>query len=284
MLKDLAFGLLRYSGLPWLIRETLQRHVITILLYHDVEPKIFRQQIAFLRKRYSIISLQDILRLRDSSNPPPLPAKAMVITFDDGHCGNFALLETLVQSKVPATIFLCSGIVGTNRRYWFKNDLPRAELIALKAVPDSERLRRLRDQGFEDECEYDQRQALSWHEVLAMKPHVDFQSHTVSHPILPKCNDDKSRRELAESKRQLEEKLGAEINSVAYPNGDYSGREVELARSLGYRCALTEDFGFNTSRTDPFRLKRIWINDAAGANEMIVRSCGLWGALRAMVK
>ena len=51
MPRRLIFFLLRWLGLPWLIRETLQRHAVTIILFHDVLIEDFRQQIEVMRKR-----------------------------------------------------------------------------------------------------------------------------------------------------------------------------------------------------------------------------------------
>lgn len=284
MLKDQAFWLLRYSGLAWLMRETRQRRGATFLLYHDIAPALFREHIELLAERYSIISLRDFIRARENGDAFELPPMALVITFDDGHRRNYALLETLEQLNVPVTIFLCSGVVGTNHHYWFLDDLPSAQREGLKSIDDTKRLQCLREHGFDDDRDYPERQALSWEEVAALKPRVDFQSHTVTHPILPQCDGEKSLRELAESKRRLEESLDSVVDVISYPNGDYSDREIELARSVGYRYGVTLDLGSNTMATDPFRLRRIHVDDAAGANELIVRASGLWDTLRALVK
>src|SRR5439155_17121789 len=110
---------------------------------------------------------------------------------------------------------------------------------------------------------------------------VDFQSHTVFHPILPACSTERARWEVVESKEALEREHGLKIYALAYPNGDYSDREIGLLQSAGYTCGLTSDAGFNDSETDPFRLRRVVLPDDAGVNEVIVRASGLWTLLKA---
>jgi len=113
-----------------------------------------------------------------------------------------------------------------------------------------------------------------------MKAVTDFQSHTVFHPILPGCSMERARREIVESKEALESEHGLKIYALAYPNGDYSEREVGLLHNAGYTCGLTMDPGFNDSKTDAFRLRRVALSDDAGVNEVIVKTSGLWALLR----
>jgi peptidoglycan/xylan/chitin deacetylase (PgdA/CDA1 family) len=86
-------------------------------------------------------------------------------------------------------------------------------------------------------------------------------------------------KEIAGSKSELEARFGLNIYAMAYPNGDYSDREIEIVRSAGYQCALTLDGGFNETNTDLLRLQRIPIYDQADLNELIVKASGLWDLL-----
>jgi len=184
------------------------------------------------------------------------------------------------RHRIPITIFLCSGIVGTQRHYWWSraND---AEAQALKALPDEERIQALLVKGHADTREYEARQSLSRDEIAEMKSSVDFQSHTVFHPILPACSIERARWEIVGSKEALESEHGLRIYALAYPNGDYSDREVGLLQNAGYTCGLTLDAGFNDCETDLFRLRRVALPDDAGSNEVIVKVSGLWTFLKA---
>ena len=74
----------------------------------------------------------------------------------------------------------------------------------------------------------------------------------------------------------MEKEYGLKIDSIAYPNGDYSDRDIALAKEAGYECGVTVDFGYNTPRTDLFRLKRLSVNDTANFDELAVKASGVW--------
>jgi peptidoglycan/xylan/chitin deacetylase (PgdA/CDA1 family) len=273
-----VFRFLRLTLLPLVIRETIQRGRVTVIYYHDPAPPTLSAHLAVLRRAYNIISLRTFLQAHRHGGLDSLPVKPLVICLDDGHAGNFRLRPLLAQTRVPITIFLCSGIVGTGRRFWFKH--VSGDVESLKHVPDGSRLVQLRKESFDQTDEFAEREALSHAEVEELSALVDFESHTISHPVLPFCPDAKAAEEILGSKQALENEYGFDIRALAYPNGDYSEREISLARSAGYECAFTADVGFNTARTDPFRLKRIGIDDNDGIDELLVKACGLWGWMK----
>jgi peptidoglycan/xylan/chitin deacetylase (PgdA/CDA1 family) len=177
-------------------------------------------------------------------------------------------------------MFICSDIVGTRRPFWF---LHVADEVVddLARVGDGERVERLRGMGVREDADADRRDALSRDEILQLAGElVDFQSHTATHPFLPRCSDEKARDEIFRAKSDLEREYGFEIYALSYPNGDYLERDVQFARDAGYTCACTTKSGFNTDRTDPFRIKRIPIDDEDGVDALVVKASGLWGVIR----
>ena len=281
MLRNLPFLLLRATLLPLLIRELVQRRRVTILLYHAVAPDVLDRHLHALKRVYTFVAMKDYLEAREGGRP--LPPKALVLTLDDGHASNRALLPVLEKHGVRATVFLCTRIVGTRRRFWFEHPPAKRETATLKTLPDMERLERMRALGFDEDREYEDRQALTWEEVAEMRAWVDFQPHSRFHPILPRCSDERAREEIVRSKKDLEDR-GYPADVFAYPNGDYTAREARLAREAGYRCALTIDPGFNAAATDPFLLKRIGVPDGGGTSELLVRASGIWSRLRVLFK
>lgn len=273
-MRSLIFLLLRFTGIPLLLRETVQRHRVSILCYHDPRPQDFERHLRVLLRRYNVISLRRYLAWRRDPTRM-LPRKALVLTFDDGHCGNYLLRDLLVRYNVPATIFLCSGIVGTRRHFWWK-ETRGIDGERFKATSDEARVQTLARSGFTELREYPERQALSAEEIEELRTWVDFQSHTRFHPILPRCSEQRAMEEIRESKIELEQRLGLSIYALAYPNGDYCARDAELARRAGYECALTIDGGYNHARTDCFRLRRLRLSDSADEHEVIVKASGMW--------
>ncbi len=249
-------------------------------MYHDPDVQSVDEQFRYLRKHYNIIDLNDFINSIEGDKL--LPPKSLVITFDDGHLGNYKLLPIVSQLQVPITIFLCSGIVNTNRHYWFLDSENSKNKDLLKSLPNKERLRRLADEGFDQEKEYAQRQSLSSKEIDQMATWVNFQSHTVYHPCLDRCTHSESTYEITQSKVDLEQKYKLRINAIAYPNGDYSQREIEIVKGAGYRCALTVAPGYNTLDSNPYTLRRLSTNDTANQDEFVVRAAGLWGLIQSL--
>ncbi len=279
LLRSAVFALLRFSGLPFVLREIVQRNKITIVVYHAMPAAVAERHFQALNARYNIIPLSAYLAWRKNKSAPSPPPKSIIITFDDGHKANYELKPLLEKHPVPVTIFLCSGIVGTQAHYWWSHAKDPDEARALKAIPDEQRAQVLLERGHADTKEYETREALSWIEIAEMKSLVDFQSHTVFHPVLPACSDERARSEVFESKKHLEDRYGLTICALAYPNGDYSDREIGLLRNAGYTCGLTLDAGFNDSATDLFRLRRIPLPDDAGVPELLVKASGLWASV-----
>jgi len=267
------------SGVPYCIREIVQRHRVTILVYHKPQPEAADRQFAALRQKYSIISLAEYLGYREEPEKH-LPPKPLIVTLDDGYKTNYALTPILKKHGIRATIFLCSGLVGTNRHFWFETAMNRSLREKLKRLPDSKRLAALAEMGFSEATEQALPQALSEDEIEEMKQVVDFQSHTVYHPMLQNCPESRALEEISDSKSQLERKLGLVVNALAYPNGEYSAREIEAAKRSGYKCAVSMDCGFNSRTTPAFQLKRFCMNDDGELDELLVKASGLWAFLK----
>lgn len=241
----------------------LKRHKTTIILYHDPDPVTFRNHIAYLSKHYSIISLNEFLAYQKNS-AAMLPDYSLVITFDDGHMGNFKLLETLAGFNIKPTIYVCSGIVTTNRKFWFK--LNGIGVGSMKKLDNTSRLEYLKQSvNFSPEQEFsvEEREALTEGEMKQLNPHIDFQSHTRLHPILTTCDEATARDEIVRSRTELANMVTNPVVHFAYPNGDYSKREIAVLKQAGYQSARTTDVGWNSKATDPFRLKITGVNDRA---------------------
>ncbi|TNE47349.1 MAG: polysaccharide deacetylase family protein, partial [Bacteroidetes bacterium] len=151
---------------------------------------------------------------------------------------------------------------------------------ALKELPNQERLEVLEAAGFHQEKEFEVPLALDRQQIEEMKPYVNFQAHTVFHPCLPKCTEAEARWALNKGKEILEHDFELSINALAYPNGDYSDRDIRLAQAAGYKLGLTVDFGYNTLHTDPFRLKRLSVDDYDDVDTLALKASGIWAFLK----
>ena len=265
----------RWSGVPQLVGSTLTRRRVAILVYHDPPPEVLDRHLRFLRRRHAIVPLDlvaDALHARDWSRLPP---RSVVVTLDDGHRGNFALLDVFGRHGVTPTIYLCTGIVGTRRHFWWTAEGIAAE--PLKRRPNEERTALLERAGFAETAEHDDRQALTQAEVEAMVERVDFGAHTRFHPILTQCTEERAREEIERSTVEVAALTGQGCRHFSYPNGDHGPREVALVRGAGCVSARTIEMGWNGPKADPFRLRAIGVPDRASVNQLAARLGGiLW--------
>jgi len=287
--RGLAFGamrltgpVIRFVGLPLLVRHTRQRRRVTIGYYHDPDPVTLDRHLAALRRTFNVIGLRTYAEALASGTLAGLPPRALVITIDDGVAGNRALLDTFRRHGVVPTIFLSSGVVGTAAGFWWEALADPAQAERLKLVPDEERTRILAEHGYLDGAPRARAEAgsvLTASDIADMRDGIDLQAHTVFHPVLSRCTDERSWAEISGCKRQLEDEFGLDIYALAYPNGkdaDFGDRETRFAAEAGFTCAVTTEGGFNGPDIDPFRLKRVPLGDASGTSELIVRASGIY--------
>jgi peptidoglycan/xylan/chitin deacetylase (PgdA/CDA1 family) len=281
-MNKFLFIFLRFSTLPWIFRFFIQKKKVTILLFHKPSVDSFNKSLNYLKRKYNIISLESFVRNLKENLKEELPNNSLIITFDDGHITNYDLLPIIKKHEVPLTIFVCAGIINSNKHFWFKQNLKGISNTYLKTISNEERLAILKTHNFHQLTEYPNAQALQKWQVMEMIPYVNFQSHSMFHPILPKCKHEESQYEIFESKIKLESDFQIKIDTISYPNGDYSDREIELAQKAGYKCGITVEFGYNTLKTDPYRLKRISVNDTNDLNELVVKSSGVWAFIKTL--
>ncbi|MGE5178131.1 MAG: polysaccharide deacetylase family protein [Bacteroidota bacterium] len=220
-----------------------------------IPPDRFERQMRHLARAYRPLPLPELLQ---RSREGTVPKGAVAVTFDDGYADNADhALPILARHRIPATIFLATGCIGTGRILWHDEVLlafagsdrceirlagappeapalplrteaerHRAAFIALaelKPLPEGERLARIRalqEELGRGDSAISASLMLDWDRVRAMRrAGVDFGSHTVTHPILSRVTPEREREELIDSKHTLERELGEEITLFAYPNG-----------------------------------------------------------------
>ncbi|MEO5957333.1 MAG: polysaccharide deacetylase family protein [Nitrospiraceae bacterium] len=122
-----------YARSPGFLRQL--RGTVTILMYHRVateaelssqfiQPAMyvtaetFDRQVRFLREHFDVLSMHELLSMwREKIWNPD--RRYCVITFDDGWLDNYMhAFPVLRRYDVPATIFLPTGVIGTDQWFW----------------------------------------------------------------------------------------------------------------------------------------------------------------------
>jgi peptidoglycan/xylan/chitin deacetylase (PgdA/CDA1 family) len=268
--NGIGFALAR-SGFSSLASSIVRRAGCGILIYHDPSPAVLDLHIKHLKNDYVFISLDELCK-RVEAKASFCDAPSLVLTIDDGHAGNYALIDVFHKHNVRPTVYVCSAIVGTNKMFWWQHpSIKKFGVEAAKRLSSKERLRLFAQAGFSVDADVGDRRALTIGQILDLSKVASIQSHTRYHPILTQCTDDEASWELEESKREIEAITGSPCEHLSFPNGNYDERSIMFAKKAGYRSARTCDLGWNDNMNDPYKLKGIPVADDASLNWLDVQ-------------
>ena len=237
----------------------------------SAHPDQFDQQLAYLRQWFHVISINELIDWLAGAGK--LPSHAALITFDDGYLDNYIhAFPVLRRHQLPALIFLTTGHIGTDLPFYWDlaaycfhhtlkeslrfpdgseqqwrssrhlESLSKDWVEDLKRLPESEkqtRVERLPEElGVSIPKGHFRELMLNWDMVREMKKSgISFGGHTISHPILTRIPLHEARREITGCKQRIEEELGEQVSSFAYPNGLKTDLDLPIR-------AVVEEAGF----------------------------------------
>lgn len=248
---------------------------IIVLIYHRVttlssdpqqlavSPTNFLAHMLFLRDNFPILRFED-----DWSN---IKEPSVVITFDDGYADNVRdALPVLENVGVPATFFVSTGWLGSNREFWW-DELERILLGEGKFPSRFELCDESLGKEWTTKCHKDRialyqeihlmikkidvvrredwfNQLHAWAgtaeegrlthramticelQKLATSGLTTIGAHTVSHTPLATLSSHEQQLEIVESKKELEKLTGREVKVFSYPFGGKSDYSNETVR------------------------------------------------------
>jgi peptidoglycan/xylan/chitin deacetylase (PgdA/CDA1 family) len=198
-----------------------------VLLYHTISAETARfatDPAAFADHLDAVVDdgrrARTIAELVDM---PPDTGPAVVVTFDDGYADNLEIaLPMLEQRGIPATIFVTTSYIDGGA-------------AAPGRMLSPAGLRELHDAG------------------------VEVASHGCRHVSFPRLARSDIRNELRSSKAWLEDIIGAQVVSFAYPHGHHDRRCREEAIAAGYRSASIVMNAVGRPEDDPFAIARLTV-------------------------
>jgi len=237
----------------------------------------FARQMCLVKTHFSPISMENLQQCLQGQIA--LPPRPLLITFDDGYQDiQTHALPVLEELSIPATVFLASDYMGSQRMFQWdtvaycftETKLSAAELPLLGyCVWHSEQQRQQvlkKWLAASKQCQDTERQAmtktlanvlqvslpsenkgatsfLSWEQVRHLSTKLfTFGSHTCTHPILSKIPLEQVISEVQQSKQKIEQETGHEVFSFAYPNGlatDFNTEVVDILAKSGYQLAFS---------------------------------------------
>jgi len=244
-------------------------HSVPVLMYHHVVPehgrlsvtaRRFDEQLSALaRAGYTSLTAR---QFADYLGGAEVPAKSVLITFDDGYLDNWVHAHPILKRHgMRAVLFLITGWIGDGPVR------PQAGQGApLPPTPDHATCARRIAEGRADEV------MLRWSEVQAMQADgtFEFHSHTHTHTRWDKLHGGDSAakraglaRDLAESRQALASRLGRASDHLCWPQGYSDADYVAEAEAAGFRHLYTTDaFGQNRPGNPPRHIYRFSVRNS----------------------
>ena len=283
-MNNILINLIYYSGIFYFFKRFVFKKNVSIVLYHDPKPEIFKKHINFLNKHYNFISMDLLVEAIHNKDWTKIPNNSLVVTFDDGHITNYNLIDIINMYKIKPTIYCCSDIINSNRHFWWKS-LNLSEVERLKKLPNKERLKQLKvKHNFTNEKCFIEIQALTKNHISELTKISNIGSHTKFHPILTSCDSKEMVDEIYNSKSSIERITNSTCDHFCYPNGDYNSQVVDIVKQSGYKSARTIDVGWNNVNTDPYKLKISGISDDSSLHKLVAQLTGITMFLRYFFK
>jgi peptidoglycan/xylan/chitin deacetylase (PgdA/CDA1 family) len=97
------------------------------------------------------------------------------------------------------------------------------------------------------------------HKMLEADQPWELASHSITHPDLTTLGSADLEREVADSRRILQDRFGVRVDNFSYPLGKYDDAVISAVEAAGYRGAMSEVPGLATA-AHPYILNRIQID------------------------
>jgi peptidoglycan/xylan/chitin deacetylase (PgdA/CDA1 family) len=223
--------------------------VVPILLYHSISsdpapwirrfavtPDAFRDHLDLVAEHgataLTVSAFVDAL----AHDPAALPARPVLITFDDGFADfHEQALPALVDRGLASTLYVTTGFLGR------------------------------RTGGGEASGE----RMLDWRQLAEVRAAgVEIGGHTHSHPQLDTLRTSRVTAEVVRCKSLLEQRLSIAVGSFAYPHGYFGRRVRRLVVKAGYSSACGVKNAFSSPSDDPFSLARLTVEATTPSSQI----------------
>lgn len=237
--------------------------------YPPIPVNVFDKVCRYISRKYIAISIEDLSSLNNSSRKP-----YALVTFDDAYYDFYeCAIPVLDKYRIPSLQHIVSDSAQSGNTFWTQDlnkiveayylrkkdlDIPNYGIFKMNNTKDVEQtalkvyLNLLHNadrssilseisQGIGNE--YEHTRMLTWNDLNGIsKYNVSFGSHTHTHATLNDLPDDSVYEELSMSRKMIMENIqGTECMSLAFPNGQYNWRVVDIAKQCGYKYLFSTE-------------------------------------------
>ena len=273
-------GFLLYTFLArrCFINKLNNKKVLSIY-FHNPSVKVFEFLVrSLIVNKFTIVSITELQKFLSYGETET--SRTAFISFDDAWAGNLKLIPVLEKYNIPITLFAATKSIEDGE-LWL-SVVRRAFPKISKEIRKELKPRDLKNLPFKS-CEqlYQaakmqikiKRSIMTREQLIAFSKYVSFGSHTVNHPILPNCSKDQVNLELKESEKK-KKKWGLTVNHcLAYPNGTYCSKTIDIIKNSTYKYAFTTEAKLIdlSKKYSSYKLPRTCIPDQMGNYENLAR-------------
>lgn len=234
-----------------------RKNGFVVLAYHSIDdsgwrfsvsPKEFKKQIEFMTKHYSHLELKDFLECIENGEPKKRPC--FMVTLDDGYKNVKSTVSYLKNRGINPILFAISD----------RNKPDRQSIATKRALLSDTDLRKLSDLGWE------------------------IGSHGKTHTVVTSLDENNLKKELVNSKNDLETIIGKKITAFSYPHGKYSKEVKNEVRKAGYKIAFSADDLEIGGRVDRYAIPRVGVDNTHSFSEFKYLASPSVLAFRKLVK
>jgi len=237
-----------YKGSFFLLHSVkpFKKKGVVILLYHSVgnssdSKRLFEEQILFLKENYTIFKLDELISYL--RNNQTIRDNCAAITFDDGYRDNYEVAYPILKDlNIPATIYLTAGYLDSGDNKYLSWDMAKE---------------------------------------MVQSGLISIGDHTYSHPVLSNLDTNLQEIEIASGRKRIEEVLGINVTSFAYPYGQaahLSKDTISILKKKGYNNAVT---AFSKMIDSPlqsvYEIPRVPMDGVVNMKEFEIRLSEFWG-------
>ncbi len=224
---------------------------IPILMYHSckenypsensslyVTPEAFEKQISTLiNKGYTFVNYYQVLDYMNGVGT--LPAKPIILTFDDGYLDNYVNVYPILQKyNAKATIFVITSAIN------------------------------------DEDIEYDESkiQYMTWKQAIEMQNSglVNIESHTHNHLNLMNLSKSEIDEQLVLAKKTIKAKMGKDTFIISLPYGAGDAKILQQCKNNGYAMVtFVYPSKANKINSTTTRVSRISVNTNTDINSIL---------------